>query len=78
MDNTAPDTICPAFPFARHSAVEPPELYAWHQDNGPVNVFSRSKLTEPDAPWFSALRPPSGVLTTTDPVRAAQVRPAGP
>lgn len=30
------------------------------------NVFSRSALTEPGAPWFSSLRPPPGVLTTSD------------
>jgi cytochrome P450 len=31
------------------------------------NVFSRAKLCEPGAPWFSTLRPPPGMLTTTDP-----------
>jgi nocardicin N-oxygenase len=86
---------CPAFPFARGSAYEHPELYHQLQEHEPAakvtlptgdvvrlitrfedarailidkdNIYSRRLLTEPDAPWFSTLRPPPGMLTTSDP-----------
>jgi cytochrome P450 len=38
------------------------------------NIYSRARLCEPGAPWFSTLRPPPGMLTTTDPPENMRLR----
>jgi cytochrome P450 len=38
------------------------------------NIFSRARLCDPGAPWFSTLRPPPGMLTTTDPPENMRLR----
>jgi cytochrome P450 len=38
------------------------------------NIYSRKLLCEPDAPWFSTLRPPPGMLTTSDPPENTRLR----
>ncbi|OLF15486.1 cytochrome P450 [Actinophytocola xanthii] len=38
------------------------------------NIYSRKLLCEPDAPWFSTLRPPPGMLTTSDPPENMRLR----
>jgi cytochrome P450 len=38
------------------------------------NIYSRARLCEPEAPWFSTLRPPPGMLTTSDPPENLRLR----